>query len=75
MEIKNVLELLAFHSPDAQQNGSKSFPRPSSGHLLIMLPSETLFEESVSVSSWSSPPSERAILQKEGILCFWFKGS
>lgn len=26
MEIKNELELLVFHSPDAQQNGSKSFP-------------------------------------------------
>lgn len=26
VEIKNVFELLVFHSPDAQQNGSKSFP-------------------------------------------------
>ena len=26
MKIKNEFELLAFHSPDAQQNGSKSFP-------------------------------------------------
>lgn len=28
MEITNVLELLAFHSPDAQHSGRRSLPDP-----------------------------------------------
>lgn len=72
VEIKNVFELLVFHSPDAQQNGSKSFPL-------------TLFRTFINYAAeWDSvwgiclcvlmDWSERPILQKERILCCWFKG-